>query len=39
MGLDSGDRHYHLCVLDRQGDAVWTDRVATTRNSDKAGLE
>ena len=31
MGLDLGDRHSHLRVLDRQGDAVWTDRAATTR--------
>lgn len=33
MGLDLGDRHCHLCVLDKQGEVVWTDRVATTKKS------
>jgi hypothetical protein len=31
MGLDLGDSHSHLWVLDRQSDAVWKDRVATSR--------
>ncbi len=33
MGLDLGDRHCHLCVLDKQGEVVWKDRVATTEKS------
>ena len=31
MGPDLGDRHSHLCVLNKQGDAVWKDRVAAIR--------
>ncbi len=33
MGLDLGDRHSQVCVLDQQGEVVWTERVATTRPS------
>ena len=28
-----GDRHSHLCVLDKQSEAVWNDLVATTKKS------
>ena len=33
LGLDLGDRHSHLCVLDKQSEAVWNDLVATTKKS------
>ena len=33
MGLDLGDRHSHLCVLDHRGEVAWRERVATTKKS------
>ncbi|MCP4990799.1 MAG: IS110 family transposase, partial [Colwellia sp.] len=33
MGLDLGDRHSQLCVLDSEAKVVWSERVSTTRRS------
>jgi len=39
MGLDLGDKYSHSCVIDREGEAIETGRIATRATGQRGGAE